>query len=69
MKTILILVLMLTLVGCKLDNNVDSSDNWSVRDFATVCLDGVQYYMRATGKQSYMAVRIDPETRMPSLCN
>lgn len=69
MKILLVVLAVFVLAGCKIDNRVDRSDNWSERDFETVCLDGVEYYMRADNKRGYLAVRIDRETRMPSLCN
>jgi hypothetical protein len=36
--------------------------------FETICLDGVEYWVRAAGNGSYLATRIDPETLQPRRC-
>lgn len=66
----LVLVLLL-LAGCgKPANRFDREDyNTSQSMFQPICLDGVEYWIRAVGHKGYMAVRIDPETLQPRRCN
>ena len=64
-KTLLILVAATLLAGC--GNMVDDED-FTEHDFATVCLDGVEYWVRMVPYKAYMAVRIDPETLQPATC-
>lgn len=66
----LVLALLL-LAGCgKAPNRFDREDyNTSQSMFQPICLDGVEYWIRAIGRKGYMAVRIDPETLQPRRCN
>lgn len=63
-KALFILVAVTLLAGC---NWVEDGE-YNGDDFATVCLDGVEYWMRKSGYSGYMAVRIDPETLQPARC-
>lgn len=68
MKKVLIILAAVALSGC-VDNGVYG--RLTSKDFSIVCLDGVEYYVRAP-RGSYrrmMAVRIDSETLQPATCD
>lgn len=68
MKALMILVAATLLAGCgKAWNRVDDGD-FTGHDFAVVCLDGVEYWVRVAPGKAYMAVRINPETLQPATC-
>lgn len=68
-KIALLLAVSLMFVGCgKSDNRIAAADEFSEADFQSVCLDGVQYWMRAAARKGYLAVRIDPNTLKPVNC-
>lgn len=68
-KLFIVALTAFLLTGCKFENKVDLSDNWSERDFTVVCLSGVEYYIRAIYGKAYMAVKIDKDTLHPVRCN
>lgn len=49
-------------------NSEDPKEVYTSKDFKVVCLDGIEYWMRATYNRSYMSVKIDPATLVPSTC-
>ncbi len=66
----LLVAVVVLLAGCK-----DSPNLWSQEDyfsaehhFQPICLDGVEYWVRANGNKAYLAVRIDPRTLQPRPC-
>lgn len=67
MKKLLVIAVLLVLAGC--DNQWSDSDySTSTNLFTSICIDGVEYWIRATGHKGYLAVRIDPNTLMPKRC-
>lgn len=59
---------VIALSGCaKMVNGLEDGD-YVKSDFAVMCLDGTEYWTRKVGHSSYMAVRIDRETRQPKEC-
>ena len=67
--TLLVLALLLAACG-PLPNRFDREDyNTSEGMFQAICIDGVEYWIRAASNKGYMAVRIDPETLQPRRCN
>ena len=72
MKRILIsTALMIGIAGCSwkpMPNYIDD-DSYTENDFSAVCLDGTKYWIYATSHRSFMAVKIDKETRQPVSCD
>jgi len=67
MKSILIILAAVILTGC---GNRIGNGHYTSKDFAVVCLDGVEYYVRER-RGSYrglMAVRYDSRTLQPTTC-
>lgn len=54
-KLLVVFLAVVALAGCKTDNKIDAGDGFNPNDFEIVCLNGVNYYMRATAKHGYMA--------------
>jgi hypothetical protein len=68
-KTISVLAALILLAGCGPINDFDKNDYFGNEPlFETICLDGVEYWIRALGHKSYLAPRIDPKTMMPRAC-
>ncbi len=69
-KTISVLTALTLLTACGPGpNSFDKNDYFTSESmFETICLDGVEYWIRATHYKSYLAPRIDPKTMMPSAC-
>lgn len=72
-KTISVLAALILLAGCGPrhgpSNDFDKNDYFgNERLFETICLDEVEYWIRAAGHKSYLAPRIDPKTMMPRAC-
>jgi hypothetical protein len=66
---LLALSLALALSACAPSNGFSADDYADSEDlFSTICLDGVEYWVRAAASKSYLAVRIDPETLQPRRC-
>lgn len=67
---ILVVATLLTLTACgRLPNSFTEQDyDRSQSLFSTVCLDGVEYWVRSTGQEAYMATRWDPDTLQPRRC-
>jgi translation initiation factor IF-1 len=61
MKYILIVAALITLAACKEDERT-AVESDSGRNYRVECLDGVEYWVRYSGHNGYMAVRVDPET-------
>lgn len=68
-RILLSMALVAALAGCnvKLDNSIEPTD-YVVADFAVVCLDGTEYWVRKAYSTGFMAVKIDPKTLKPSSC-
>jgi hypothetical protein len=69
MKYILIATAILALAACKDERPNSESESGrsdvasdSGRNYKVECIDGVEYWLRSTAKQGYMAPRIDPKT-------
>ena len=69
-KTISALVALTLFAGCGPVTNVFDKNDYFTSEhlFETICLDGVEYWIRARSHKSYLAPRIDPKTMMPSAC-
>jgi hypothetical protein len=69
-KTISVLATLTLLTACvPRSNSFDKNDYFTSESmFETICLDGVEYWIRAAHHRSYLAPRIDPKTMMPVAC-
>ncbi len=72
-KTISVLAALILLAGCgpgnPAPNSFDKNDYFTSESlFETICLDGVEYWIRGAYQKSYLAPRIDPKTMMPRAC-
>ena len=72
-KTISALVALTLLAGCGPEapapNSFDKNSYFTSEPmFETICLDGVEYWVRGAHQKSYLAPRIDPKTLMPRAC-
>jgi hypothetical protein len=61
MKYALILIAAITLSACVEDERPVVKSG-SDRSFRAECVDGIEYWVRHSGHQGYMAVRVDPKT-------
>lgn len=65
-------VAAVAVAGCDIaaKNNLYSAADYAKSEshFTTVCLDGVEYWIRAAGHRGYLAVRMDPATLTPRHC-
>lgn len=70
MKKLLIIIPLILLGACgPVPNRFDQEDySKAATMFTPICVDGVEYWIRAAGSKGYMAVRIDPETLQPRRC-
>jgi hypothetical protein len=74
MKLIVLMIAVLLaagLSGCKQAINQFDAADYRVSEtlFSTICLDGVEYWIRGASSKSYMAVRIDPASLKPKICS
>lgn len=68
MKMLFVLCAVLAVAGCKVDNSIADND-LDKGDFATVCMDGVQYWTRrAGGVVTYFAPRFNQQSQVVT-CN
>jgi hypothetical protein len=61
MKYVLVMAVALTLAACKEDER-PTVESDSGRNYRVECVGGVEYWVRHSGHNGYMAVRVDPET-------
>jgi hypothetical protein len=61
MKYILITIAALTLAACKEDER-PTVESESGRNYRVECVGGIEYWVRYSGNNGYMAVRVDSET-------
>ena len=66
---ILVLAAAFSLVGCGKSSNAVPNNHYSTNDFSVHCLNGVEYYIRVVPRIGMMAVKINPNTLLPSTCN
>jgi hypothetical protein len=67
MKYMLIVIAVLSLAGCEVENNTsaktaDSISSNSGRPYQIECIDGIEYWHRTFNSVGFLAVRIDPKT-------
>jgi hypothetical protein len=68
MKYTIAILAVLALTACVEDERpVVKSD--SDRNYRVECVDGIEYWVRHSGHQGYMAVRVDPDTMSFVRCN
>jgi hypothetical protein len=61
MKYVLIAAVALTLAACKEDER-PTVESESGRNYRVECVGGIEYWVRYSGHNGYMAVRVDPAT-------
>jgi len=62
MKYVMIVIAALTLAACKKEDERPTVESDSGRNYRVECVGGIEYWVRYSGHNGYMAVRVDPET-------